>query len=75
MVWSNFDDKRFKANFRITKGTFLYIFGEIEDLLTRETISEEPVHPRRVHCYRKMYIMRVHKITEKGVQNQRNPRT
>ena len=31
--------------------------------------------PRRVHCYRKMYIMRVHKITEKGVQNQWNPRT
>ena len=25
---------------------------------------------RLVHCYRKMYIMRVHKITEKGVQNQ-----
>ena len=45
MVWNNFDDKRFKANFHITKGTFLYIFGELEDLLTRETICEEPVPP------------------------------
>ena len=35
MVWNNFDDKRFKANFRITKGTFLYIFGDLEVLLTR----------------------------------------
>ena len=45
MVWNSFDDKRFKANFRITKGTFLYIFGELGDLLTRETICEEPVPP------------------------------
>ena len=45
MVWNNFDDKCFKANFRISKGTCLYLFGEMEDLLTRETICEEPVHP------------------------------
>lgn len=45
MVWYNFDDKRFKTNFRVTKGTFLYIFGELEDLMTREAICEEPVPP------------------------------
>ena len=45
MVWNNFDDKCFKANLRITKGIFLYIFGELADLLTRETICEEPVPP------------------------------
>ena len=45
IAWNGFDERRFKANFRVTKATFLYIFGEIEDLLTKETICEEPVPP------------------------------
>ena len=45
IAWNGFDERRFKANFCVTKATFLYIFGEIEDLLTKETICEEPVPP------------------------------
>ena len=30
IAWNGFDERRFKANFRVTKATFLYIFGEIE---------------------------------------------
>ena len=41
-MWNSFDDKRFKSNCCITKGTFLYRFGEVGDLLTRETVCEEP---------------------------------
>ena len=45
IAWNSFDDKSFKTNFCITKGTFVYICGEVGDLLTRETICEEPVPP------------------------------
>ena len=31
IVWNSFDHKRFMTNFRITKGTFLYIIGEVGD--------------------------------------------
>ncbi len=43
IVWYSFDEKRFKMNFRITKATFLYVFKQLEDLLTKEAISEEPI--------------------------------
>ena len=43
MEWNGFDERLFNASFRVTIVTFLYIFGEIEDLLTKETICEEPV--------------------------------
>ena len=29
MVWNGFDDKGFKANFRVTEATFLYIVGNV----------------------------------------------
>ena len=45
IVWYSFDEKRFKMNFRITKATFLYVFKQLEDLLTKEAISEEPIPP------------------------------
>ena len=35
------------TNFCVTKGTVLYMFGEVGDLLTRESICEEPVPPMK----------------------------
>ena len=44
-VWSYSDDVRFKKNFRITKGTFLFIRAEIKQDLEKETTAEAPVAP------------------------------
>ena len=44
-VWSYSDDVRFKKNFRITKGTFLFILAEIKQDLEKETTAESPIAP------------------------------
>ena len=44
-IWGCSDDTRFKTNFRITKGTFLFILAEIREDLQRETTAEVPVTP------------------------------
>ena len=42
-IWNFSDDVRFRMNFRITKGTFLFILAEIEEDLQRETTAEVPI--------------------------------
>lgn len=44
-IWSRSDDTRFKKNFRITKGTFLFILAEVREDLQRETTAEVPISP------------------------------
>ena len=44
-AWSNFDDKRFKRNFRVSRATFLYILGNIEGDLEKELSTDFPISP------------------------------
>ena len=44
-IWNCSDDVRFRMNFRITKGTFLFILTEIKEDLQRETTAEVPIPP------------------------------
>ena len=39
-AWSNFDDKRLKRNFRVSRATFLYLLGNIS-LRADSTVSAE----------------------------------
>ena len=45
MVWTSYSEKRFEENFRVTKATFLYILGAIQDDLAKEAVAENPVPP------------------------------
>ena len=42
MVWTTFDDKRFKESFRVTRATFLLILNKIKPVLVKESITEDP---------------------------------
>ena len=44
-AWSNFDDKRFKRNFRVSRATFLYTLGNIEGDLEKELSTDFPISP------------------------------
>ena len=44
-VWSTFNDKRFKQNFRMTKATFLFLLGEIAPMISKQTVTEDPITP------------------------------
>lgn len=44
-VWKNYSDSRFKKTFRISRATFRYILNRIEPVLTRETLTEDPISP------------------------------
>ena len=44
-IWNCSDDVRLRMNFRITKGTFLFILTEIKEDLQRETTAEVPIPP------------------------------
>ena len=44
-VWSQYDDKRFKQTFRISRSTFDLIMSRIRYKLERQTLCEEPVSP------------------------------
>ena len=44
-AWNQYDDKRFKKNFRITKATFAFILDAIRSDLERETVNEIPISP------------------------------
>ena len=45
MVWTTFDDKRFKESFRVTRATFLLILNKIKPVLVKESITEDPMTP------------------------------
>ncbi len=45
MVWTTYDDKRFKQTFRISKKTFEFILMRIRHKLEKQTVCEEPVSP------------------------------
>ena len=44
-MWSTFNDKRFKQNFRMTKATFLFLLGEIAPMISKQTVTEDPITP------------------------------
>ena len=44
-VWNTYSDARFKKLFRVSKGTFLFILGQIRHDLVRDTVCEEPISP------------------------------
>ena len=43
--WNYSDDVSFRLNFRITKGTILFILAEVKEDLQRETTAEVPIPP------------------------------
>ena len=45
MVWTTFDDKRFKENCGVTKATFLLILNKIKPVLVKESITEDSATP------------------------------
>ena len=44
-VWNTYSDARFKKLLRVSKGTFLFILGQIRHDLVRDTVCEEPISP------------------------------
>ena len=42
-IWQTFSDARFKKTFRVSRPTFNYIFDNIKDDITHDTINEQPV--------------------------------
>ena len=74
--WANVssysDGVRFKKNFRITKGTFLFILAEIKQDLEKATTAEAPVAPeiRKAVCLRRLargdYLHTVAELTWLG---------
>ena len=69
---------RFKALFRISKQTFLYILSFIEDGLQREYLCEAPISPKErlaICLYRLSrgdYYHTISEMTGKGVSTVRN---
>ena len=45
MVYRNYDDNRFKRNFRINRDTFNYILNSIRNDITKDEYSECPISP------------------------------
>ena len=44
-VWNEYGDARFKKNFRITRGTFMYLLETLKVDLLKETVAEVPIPP------------------------------
>ena len=44
-VWNNYSEARFKKTLRISRATFRYILDRIEPLMTRQTLTEDPISP------------------------------
>ena len=44
-VWNQYDDKRFKQTFRVSRNTFNLILSRIRHKLERQTLCEEPISP------------------------------
>ena len=42
-VWANYDDRRFKEAFRVTRGTFVYILGRIHGAISKESLNEDAI--------------------------------
>ena len=45
LVWTQYDDKRFKETFRISRDTFKYILSEILVTIEKQNTAEEPISP------------------------------
>ncbi len=45
MVWTAFDDNRFKSNVCVTKATSQLIVNELKRRLAKESVTEDPVTP------------------------------
>ena len=55
LVWSTYDDKRFKETFRITRASFVYIIHRARPFLQKQSLIEEPIAPElrlAVYLYR-----------------------
>ncbi len=44
-VWFTYDDKRFRQNLQVSRGTFKLILARIRLQLQRQTVTEEPISP------------------------------
>ena len=45
MVWSTYDNSRFKKTFRVTRQTFCYILENIRQDITKDQLTEMPISP------------------------------
>ena len=66
-VWDTYCDKRFRKNFHITPGTFAHSNKNIQHLLTKEAIVEDPIFAEQryaVCLYRLGRGEYIHKIAE-----------
>ena len=66
-VWNTYYNKRFKKNFRVTKGTFLYILNAISEDLQREMAADiyiSPAFRRGIAMYRMARGDYLHTIAE-----------
>ena len=45
LVWTQYDDKRFKETFRISRNTFKYILSAIQVNIEKQHTVEEPASP------------------------------
>ena len=45
MVWSIYDNSRFKRTFRVTRQTFCYILENIRQDITKDQLTEMPISP------------------------------
>ena len=45
MVWSTYDNSRFKKTFRVTRQTFCYILENIRQDITKDQLTEMRIYP------------------------------
>ena len=45
LVWTTYDEHRFKDNFRVTRATFMYILQHIRPGIEKQRQVEEPISP------------------------------
>ena len=72
LVWTQYDNKRFKETFRISRNTFKYILSEIRLNIEKQHTAEEPTSPemRLAICLYKLsrgdYNYTISETTEVG---------